>query len=63
MVSHPVLASNAVFLPRKICAEERKGPRAPHKRSVWNPAALWFLKNSIYICKLGRLNSHLVDWE
>lgn len=62
-VSHPVLASNAVFLPRKICAEERKSPRASHKRSVWNPAALWFLKNSIYICKLGRLNSHLVDWE
>lgn len=63
MVSHPVLASNPVFLPRKICAEERKSPRASHKHSVWSSAALWFLKNSIYICKLGRLNSYLVDWE
>lgn len=62
-VSHPVLASSPVFLPRKICAEERKSPRASHKRSVWRSAALWFLKNSIYICKLGRLNSYLVDWE
>lgn len=62
-ISHPFLASNAVFFPGKICAEERKRPRASHKCSVWNPAALWFLKNSIYICKLGRLNSYLVDWE